>query len=122
MPERGKDRSRAEGEGFEPSGPGETGPAVFETRPISTRLACAPKRQILASAPATSASEMSSGRGWSRLSWAPATDDLHRHRPGGRVLLDRDPGRSGDACRPGAPPTGAWWAEYALGLAQRAAY
>ncbi len=33
-----------------------------------------------------------------------------------------NPGRSGGACRPGAPPTGAWWAEYALGLAQRAAY
>lgn len=31
-------------------------------------------------------------------------------------------GRSGGACRPGAPPTGAWWPEYALGLALRAAY
>ncbi|MGI8579378.1 MAG: glycoside hydrolase family 6 protein [Solirubrobacteraceae bacterium] len=33
-----------------------------------------------------------------------------------------NPGRSGGACRPGAPGTGVWWADYALGLARRAAY
>ncbi len=31
-----------------------------------------------------------------------------------------NPGRSGGACVPGAPPTGAFWKAYAVGLAQRA--
>jgi endoglucanase len=33
-----------------------------------------------------------------------------------------NPGRSSGPCHPGDPPNGAWWPEYALGLARRAAF
>ncbi|PZW01839.1 endoglucanase [Micromonospora phaseoli] len=36
------------------------------------------------------------------------------------LLWIKYPGESDGACRPGEPPSGAWWPEYALGLAERA--
>ncbi|MER7008474.1 glycoside hydrolase family 6 protein [Dactylosporangium sp. NPDC000555] len=55
-----------------------------------------------------------------RLLGKPPTTDTGDPRVDALLWIKR-PGESDGACRPGEPPAGQWWPEYALDLAQRSA-
>ncbi len=57
------------------------------------------------------------GRG---LGTAPTLNTHHRAIDG--FLWTGEPGHSNGRCHPGDPPPGAWWPQYALGLARRAVF
>ena len=72
--------------------------------------------------PVTGATEIDGGPSWCNppgrvLGPAPTADTGHPRADA--FLWVKRPGESDGACRPGEPPAGEWWPEYALDLAKR---
>jgi endoglucanase len=70
----------------------------------------------------TGATEINGGPAWCnppgrKLGAAPTSDTGHPRADA--FLWVKRPGESDGACRPGEPPAGQWWPEYALDLAKR---
>ena len=72
--------------------------------------------------PVTGGTEINGGPSWCnppdrKLGPAPTTDTGHPRADA--FLWIKRPGESDGACRPGEPPAGKWWPEYALDIAKR---